>query len=263
MTIDIPISAAAGITLNFRGQVAEILFDLASQKNTFQAPDVNQLLKRLEEAVHGGARCIVIRGAGPVFSAGWDISSINPDGDDAMAMIAEVVGPFCKRLRELPVPTISAVAGPALGFGLGVALGCDICIVDEDALLGSPFRNIGLVPDTGAHYFFLERLGYHRAMELICSGRLLSGQAAAEMGLVNRAVAAGTLVEQVAKLADLIASGPTQAFRLSKDILLKGGSFDEMMALEAKHQGVVFKTSDTTEGISAFKQRRKPMFTGI
>src|SRR3989344_4119138 len=142
------------------------------------------------------------------------------------------------------------------------ALACDICIADEDALLGSPFRNIGFVPDTGAHYFLLERLGYHRAAELIYTGRFLSGQAAAEARLINRAVPVGTVVEEAHKLAELISNGPTKALSLSKDILLRGGSFDEMMAREATYQAAAFSTSDAAEGLQAFLQRRKPVFTG-
>lgn len=251
-----------GIRLYRKGPVAEVVIHLSSQKNSFRAADVQHLGALLDEIQASDARCLLLRGGAGVFSAGWDLSSVDMASADPMAVIGDVVGPFCKRLREFPLPVLSAVAGPALGFGLGLALACDICIADEDALLGSPFRNIGFVPDTGAHYFLLERLGYHRAAELIYTGRLLSGQAAAEERLINRAVPAGTVVEEARKLADLIASGPTQAFRLSKDILLRGGSFDAMMALEATHQAAVFSTADTAEGLQAFLQRRKPVFVG-
>ncbi|WP_082524658.1 enoyl-CoA hydratase/isomerase family protein [Pseudorhodoferax sp. Leaf274] len=251
-----------GIHLHRQGPVAEVVIHLPSQKNSFRAGDVVRLGQLLDEVQAGDARCLLLRGGADVFSAGWDLSSLDMASADPMAVIGEVVSPFCKRLREFPLPTLSAVAGPALGFGLGLALACDLCIADEDALLGSPFRNIGFVPDTGAHHFLLERLGYHHAAELIYTGRLLSGQAAAEARLINRAVPAGTVVAEARKLAESIGSGPTQAFRLSKDILLRGGSFDEMLDREARHQASVFATADTAEGLQAFQQRRKPVFTG-
>jgi len=254
--------APAGITLQHVGAVATVVLDLARPKNSFRASDVERVGVLLNEAVREGARCLVVRGAGPVFSAGWDITSIDPAEDDPLAMITGVVGPFCRQLRELPVPTISAVAGPALGFGLGLALSCDLCLADEDALLGSPFRNIGMVPDTGAHYYFLSRLGYPLAAELIYTGRLLSGREAAELGLINRNVPSGTVAAEAAVLAERIASGPTQAFRLSKQILLEGGDFDSMTAHEARQLSKVFATEDLHEGIRAFQQRRKPIFTG-
>lgn len=252
----------AGVTLRTEGAVATLVLDLAQPKNTFRTADVQRLGALLDAALDAGARCLVIQGAGPVFSAGWDIGSIDPAADDPMAMIADVVGPFCRRLRELPVPTISAVTGPALGFGFGLALCCDLCIAEDDALFGSPFRHIGMVPDSGTHHFLLSRLGHPMAAELIYPGRLLSGAEAARLGLINRSVPRGELAAEVAKTAQAIASGPTQALRLSKEILLQGGDFDAMFAHEGRQLAQVFFTADLKEGISAFQQRRKPVFQG-
>lgn len=256
------ISRPPGISLRTEGAIATLVLDLAQPKNTFRTTDVQHLGALLDEALAAGARCVVIQGAGPVFSAGWDIGSIDPAADDPMALIAEVVGPFCKRLRELPVPTISAVTGPALGFGFGLALCCDLCIAEDDALFGSPFRHIGMVPDSGTHHFLLSRLGHPLAAELIYTGRLLSGAEAARLGLINRSVARGELAAEVDKIAQTIASGPTQALRLSKEILLQGGDFDTMFAHEGRQLAKVFSTADLKEGISAFQQRRKPVFQG-
>ncbi|PKO66174.1 MAG: enoyl-CoA hydratase [Betaproteobacteria bacterium HGW-Betaproteobacteria-16] len=262
MPTDTEISRPPGVSLRTEGAIATLVLDLAQPKNTFRTADVQRLGALLDEALAGGARCLVIQGAGPVFSAGWDICSINPAADDPMAMIAEVVGPFCKRLRELPVPTISAVTGPALGFGFGLALCCDLCIAEDDALFGSPFRHIGMVPDSGTHHFLLSRLGHPLATELIYTGRLLSGAEAARLGLINRSVARGELAAEVDKIVQAIATGPTQALRLSKEILLQGGDFDAMFAHEGQQLAQVFSTADLKEGISAFQQRRKPVFQG-
>lgn len=252
----------AGISLRLEGAVATLELDLAQPKNTFRTADVWRLGALLDEALAAGARCLVIQGAGPVFSAGWDIGSINTAADDPTSLIGEVVGPFCKRLRELPVPTISAVAGPALGFGFGLALCCDLCIAEDDALFGSPFRHIGMVPDSGTHHFLLSRLGHPLAAELIYTGRLLSGAEAARLGLINRSVVGDQLAGEVSKIAQIIASGPTLALRLSKEILLQGGDFDAMLAHEGNQLAQVFSTVDLKEGISAFQQRRKPVFQG-
>lgn len=252
----------SGISLRTEGAIATLVLDLAQPKNTFRTADVQRLGVLLDEALAAGARCLVIQGAGPVFSAGWDIGSIDPAADDPVALIAEVVGPFCRRLRELPIPTISAVTGPALGFGFGLALCCDLCIAEDEALFGSPFRHIGMVPDSGTHHFLLSRLGHPLAAELIYTGRLLSGTEAASLGLINRAVPRGELAANVEKTAQAIASGPTQALRLSKEILLQGGDFDAMFAHEGRQLAQVFSTADLKEGISAFQQRRKPVFQG-
>jgi 2-(1,2-epoxy-1,2-dihydrophenyl)acetyl-CoA isomerase len=245
-----------------QGGISEIVLDLPTSMNTFRAEYVEQVKTELHAAMDEHSRCVLIRGAADVFSAGWDLASVKAGDDDPFGIITGVVAPFCEFLRELPIPTISAVAGPALGFGLGFALSCDICIADEKATFGSPFRQIGLVPDTGAHFYLLERLGLNKALELIYTGKMLNGAEAAAIGLVNRAVPAGTVVAEAQKLAAGIASGPTQAFSLSKRLLLVGGDYGTMMRAEADAQTKVFATADAAEGIRAFQERRKPVFTG-
>ncbi len=257
-----PGTAAAGLTLQLDDAVATIVIDLAQPKNSFRAENVHALDAQLDAALAAGARAVVLRGAGPVFSAGWDVSSIDPAAADPMAVITEVVGPLCRKLRTLPVPTIAAVAGPALGFGFGLALCCDMVLAEEGARFGSPFRHIGMVPDSGTHHILLSRVGFAMASELIYTGRLLSGSEAAALRLVNRAVPDGTAAEAAQRLAQDIASGPTQAFRLSKQLLLQGGDFDSMLTQEAQALQQVFATADLQEGIRAFQQRRKARFTG-
>jgi enoyl-CoA hydratase/carnithine racemase len=248
--------------VSWREGVATVSFVTAQPKNSFRAEDVRRLSAKLDEAVAAKARCVVLRGGKGVFSAGWDIGSMDPAADDPAAVVNDIVSPFCRKLRELPVPTISAIGGVALGFGLGLALCCDIAIAEADACFGSPFRNIGMTPDTGAHYFFLSRLGYARACELIYTGRLIDGAEAARIGLVDRLAGPEGASEAAATLAAAIADGPTEAFRLSKEILLAGGDFDEVVAHEARQLARVFNTEDLKEGVRAFQERRKPVFQG-
>lgn len=256
------LSTHGGISATLDADVVTLEIELAQAKNAFRVADAVRLSDALDEAMAAGARCLVLRGAGSTFSAGWDISSINPTSDDPLAMIGEVVGPLCRKLRTLPVPTLAAVAGPALGFGFGLALCCDVVVAEEQALLGSPFRHIGMVPDTGTHYFLLSRLGYARAAELVYTGRLLSGTEAAQLGLINRAVPAEWLVEDTLALARQIASGPTGALRLSKQILQAGGGFDDVVAAEGAALRECFRTADLHEGLKAFLQRRPAAFIG-
>jgi enoyl-CoA hydratase/carnithine racemase len=190
------------------------------------------------------------------------VGSIDPRAADPMAVIGDVVGPLLRQLRELPVPTLAAVAGPALGFGFGLALSCDIVVAADDALFGSPFRHLGMVPDSGAHHILLNRLGHALASELIYTGRLVPGSEAAALRLVNQAVPGEQLVDRATRLAQDIANGPTRAFALSKELLLQGGGFDELLVQEARQLQRVFATNDLREGIAAFQQRRKPVFTG-
>lgn len=252
----------AGIRRQHQGALAVLTIELPQAKNSFRAENASALGAALDAALAEGARAVLLRGAGPVFSAGWDVTSIDPRSDDPMALIGEVVGPLLRQLRGLRVPTVAAVAGPALGFGFGLALCCDLVVAAEDALFGSPFRHLGMVPDSGTHHHLLSRLGLPLASELIYTGRLLSGREAAALRLINRAVPGDQLIEQATRLAQGIAEGPTQAFALSKELLLQGGGFDELLAREAQQLRQVFATADLREGIAAFQQRRKPVFQG-
>ena len=170
---------------------------------------------------------------------------------------------YCSGFTRCRSRPIASVRGPALGFGLGLALACDITIASDDAIFGSPFRRIGAVLDSGGHYFFQRRLGRHRAAELVFTGRMLSGREAADLGLINEAVAADALATRTAELAQLIANGPTAAFRATKTFLEDDRSFAEVLELEARWQKEVTRGPDGQEGLAAFRERRSPVFKGI
>ena len=244
------------------GAVLVLEIDRAQTKNSLKLTEMVALGETLASERVLAARCLVIRGAGASFCSGRDVREIDPDGEDAYEILRNRIGPVLQRLYALPMPTISSVRGPALGFGLGLALSCDITIASDDAIFGSPFRRIGAVLDSGGHYFFQRRLGRHRAAELVFTGRMLSGREAADLGLINEAVPADALATRTAELAGLIASGPTAAFRATKDILAEDRSFAEVLELEARFQKEVTRGPDGQEGLAAFRERRSPVFRG-
>lgn len=245
------------------GAVLVLELDRAQTKNSLKLIEMEALGETLASDRVLAARCLVIRGAGTSFCSGRDVREIDPDGEDAHEILRNRIGPVLQRLYTLPVPTIASVRGPALGFGLGLALACDITIASDDAIFGSPFRRIGAVLDSGGHYFFQQRLGRHRAAELVFTGRMLTGREAADLGLINEAVAADALAARAGELAALIASGPTAAFRATKEILSDDRSFDEVLELEARFQKEVTRGPDGQEGLAAFRERRAPVFRGV
>src|SRR6202041_1762443 len=141
-----------------------------------------------------------------------DLADAHPGDEDAEAIIETTFNPLIKRIVAFPAPTFACVHGACLGVGLGLALGCDVVYIADDARIGSPFARIGAVLDSGGHSFFVSRLGTHRALELIYTGRLLSGTEAAAWGLVNQCVPKAELVDRVRQLAATVAKGPTAAF---------------------------------------------------
>lgn len=256
----------ATVRLEPDGDTAELVLDRPDARNavtTTMAGELADALARLEE---GGFRALVVRGEGRAFCAGRDLSEIDPETEDSEAVLAERLNPVIRRLGALPLPTFAAVHGAALGFGFGLAMACDVAYAADDARLGSPFARIGAVLDSGGHAALYQRVGPHRALELIYTGRLLSGREAAEWGLVNRSVAGAQLFAVTRETARAVAAGPTSAFAASKRIIAglaeRGLDPETALAEEAAAQGEAARGPDFAEGVAAFLEKRTPRFTG-
>lgn len=251
--------ADGDIRLERDGAVATIVLNRPDKRNALTLDHLALFHRRLDAAAD--ARCLVLTGEGAAFCAGRDLAGVDPATDDARAVLADHVNPLCARIAALDVPVIAAVQGACLGLGLGLAMAADLVCAADDALFGSPFRAIGCVLDSGAHFALAERIGRHRAAELIFTGRLISGREAARLGLVNEAVGRGRLLPHAQALAAEIAAGPSLAFAESKRILRLTDPA-AMMQAEAEAQGRIMRTADAGEGIAAFLARRRPQFTG-
>ena len=254
------------VRLTLEDGVAELVLDRPDKMNAMNGAMVRALADSLDAAEAGGARALLVRGEGRAFCSGRDLADADPLHEDGEAILRDVFNPLVTRMAGLAVPTIAAVHGVCLGTGLGLALACDIAYAADDARIGSPFARIGAVLDSGAHAAFVARVGPHRALELVYTGRLLSGREAAEWGLVNRSVAGADLVRRTREMARAIAHGPTAAFLESKRIvrLIQDGSpsIADLLAAEAAAQGRASRSHDYQDGIAAFQEKRKPAFTG-
>jgi 2-(1,2-epoxy-1,2-dihydrophenyl)acetyl-CoA isomerase len=258
--------AGRPVLLGIDGGVAELVFNRPEKLNAMNLAMIHDLVEALRDAEAVGARALLVRGEGRAFSSGRDLADADPANEDGEAILRDLLNPLIERMADCPIPTIAAVHGACLGSGLGIALACDIVYAADDARIGSPFARIGAVLDSGAHAAFVARIGPHRALELVYTGRLLSGREAAEWGLVNRSVAGADLLRRTRELARAIAAGPTAAFleskRIVRAILDEQLSFKDVLAAEAVAQGRASRTHDYREGISAFQEKRTPSFTG-
>ncbi|MCZ9298740.1 enoyl-CoA hydratase/isomerase family protein [Corynebacterium hesseae] len=246
--------------------VVELVLNNPKAINSLAEEDLAELSRSLDEAAELNPRALLLRGEGKGFCAGRNIKGLNPREDDATAYLAGVVTPVLKKIDNFPAPTFAAVHGPCLGVGLGLALACDVVYVAEDAKFGSPFANLGATLDSGGHSLFVERLGTHRAMDLIITGDLISGAEAVRAGLFSRAIPAEELLGFTRDVAKRAAHGATQAFLTSRtlvqDIRDNGTGLWASVDAENVAQGKLCNTEDYYEGFAAFNEKRPPVFHG-
>ncbi len=209
---------------------------------------------------------VVLTGAGKGFSAGGDIDWMQAMIDDPAMFERTAVE--AKRivfsLLDLEQPIIARVNGPAVGLGATIALFCDIIIAAEDATIADPHVRMGLVAGDGGAVIWPQLIGYARAKEFLMTGEFLDGRRAAELGLINYAVPADELDAKVDAFADRLAAGATKAIRWSKvsaNIGLKQLAHSIMDASIA-YEALSNQTADHREAVAAFREKRKPDFTG-
>ena len=253
------------ILLERKGDIAELVLNRPERRNALDGPSRAMLASALDELEKNAPRALLLRGEGKGFCAGRDLSDAEPLTEDGEAILREM-NPLIARLTRLECPTVAAVQGAALGFGLGLALACDLLLVGEGAKIGSPFASIGAVLDSGSHLFLCSRIGPTRTLELVYTGRFLSGAEAVEWGIANRVVPDDELLETARSLVATLGAGPTATFILSKRIVARitGGemTLDDVLVAEAEAQGAASRTHDYGEGMTAFQEKRKPTFTG-
>lgn len=254
------------VELSIDEGVAEVVLNRPDKMNALDDEMIALLTERLDEAERSGARALVIRGEGRAFCAGRDLAGADPLNEDATAIIEASFNPLVRRVADFPAPSFAAVHGACLGAGLGLALACDVVFIADDARIGSPFAKLGAVMDSGGHAFMVDRIGAHRTLELIYTGRLISGREAAALGLVNRSVGRASVVDNVRQLAAAVAVGPTTAFVASKRIVRRITEerlgLTEVLHVEAEAQGEASRSHDYREGITSFQEKRSPNFTG-
>jgi len=254
------------IDLTIADGVAHITLNAPERLNALGPDDLVELASAYAAAADAGVRALVLRGEGRAFCAGRDIAGVDPATDDVPGYLDGLVTPLLRRIADFPAPTFAAAQGAALGVGLGLLIATDVVYLADDAKVGSPFAALGAALDSGGHWLLVSRLGPHRALDLIYSGRLLSGAEAVAGGLFSRAVPAAELRETVDAAAATAAQGATQAFLASRAIVagLRDGAlgFWDSIAAETAAQTVLRDTADYREGFAAFQQKRAPRFTG-
>lgn len=212
-------------------------------------------------------RCVVVTGEGQAFCAGGDLGWIAESPDLPVAALRDRMLAFYRDwlgIRDVEVPVIAAVNGPAIGAGLCLALACDLRYAGASARLSAPFVSLGMHAGMGATWLLPEVVGMAAARELLFTGRSASAEEARSIGLVSRVVDDDALLDEALTVARSVAAQAPLAVRLTKAALAGGGhaSLEVALAWEAVAQPVTMVTEDMREGLRAASERRPPRFTG-
>jgi enoyl-CoA hydratase len=210
-------------------------------------------------------RVVIITGAGPkAFVAGADIAEFAGFTPDDAVEYARAGQAVFDRIESLPVPTIAAINGYALGGGCELALACTFRLVADTARLGLPETSLGLIPGFGGTQRLARAIGRQQALELILTGRQVTAEEAVRLGLALRSVPAATLLDEAHALAAQLAVRAPIALRYARQAVAAGldRPLADGLAAEARLFGLASATEDMREGVRAFLEKRQASFTG-
>lgn len=234
-----------------------------------------QLMKELAQALQAieddkTIRACVLAGTGRAFSTGGDLKALDEfakSGESAGALTAaymESISNTLRKLEVLRVPTIGAVQGMALAGGLEIVLCCDIVIATEEAVFGDVHARYGLLPGGGGSVRLPRKIGVNRAKYLMLTGKNVDAKTMMGWGLVSEVVAAGQLADRVRELANAISQHSPLGMSRMKQLVDDGLQHAVDVALKAEQSVIALHnfSADRNEGLSAFRERRKPVFVG-
>jgi 2-(1,2-epoxy-1,2-dihydrophenyl)acetyl-CoA isomerase len=237
--------------------------------NAVSSEMLGGLMRALDHAEdsRNGVRCLLLTGAGRGFCAGANLQPRSDDtrgSGDAGSVLETLYHPFLRRLRELPLPIVSAVNGAAAGVGMSFALMADLVLCARSSYFLQAFRRIGLIPDGGSTWILPRLIGKARAMELSLLGEKLPAETALQWGLVNRVFDDAELIPKAVELARDLAKGPTVSLRLIRRLYWEStdNSYEEQLNLERQMQRIAGNSADFREGVRAFLEKRPANFKG-
>ena len=264
------IAAFDDVTLEGAGRTAIVKLNDPKTLNAISPRMIGGLSQALThiEAAEPAFRCTVITGTGRGFCSGANLTTTGPDdilkqGDLGQAL-RDCYYPVLRQMREFRMPLLMAVNGPALGFGLSLALMGDMILAARSAFFQLTFSRIGLVPDGGAPWLLPRIVGMARTKELVILAERLPAGKALEWGLINQVHDDDGLMPAAMALAQELTERPTATLSLIRRAYWDSldNSFEKQLELEASLQTQAGRTGDFVEGVMAFREKRLPVFKG-
>jgi len=253
------------LLINQKGAVLSLTLNRPESLNAFSPDMILGLTAAIKEAQQNPEiRVIVLSGSGRSFSAGGDVKSM---GQANAVGVYEHIGRLNEcilTMKETEKPIIAAVHGFAAGAGFNLALACDLIIAADNSQFALSFSQVGLISDGGGSYFVPRLVGPHLAKQFLFSAEPIPAERLYNLGVVNYLVPLERLQEETQNIAEKFAAGPSRAYGMIKKLVdhSLNATLDEILEQERITQTMMVTTEDHKEGITAFKEKRKPNFTG-
>ena len=248
------------VELTADGKVATLTLKRPDSINALSAAMMADLNAALGAVETGPFRALILTGSGRGFCSGADMKELPGHRTEGAGQVLErVFHPVFRRLRDLDMPIVTAMNGPAVGIGMSLALMGDLILAARSAYFLLSFSRIGLVPDGGITWLLPRLIGLARAREMALLAEKLSCEKALEWGLVNRLVDDARLMDEALTLAKHLADGPA-ALPLARKLFWDREGHEAQLAREAQAQQKAGMTGDFAEGLAAFQEKREPVF---
>ena len=248
--------------------VATITLNRPDVLNSFTRSMASQMLAALNRAsADDTIRAVLLTGSGRGFCAGQDLAEAAPKDDvlpDLGDFVRDGYNPIVRGIRTLEKPVVCAVNGVAAGAGANLAFACDIVLASTNASFIQSFAKIGVIPDSGGTFILPRIVGLHRASIMTMLAEKMTAEQARDWGLVYMITELPALVETAFGIARHLATQPTRAFGLIKRGFNRslGVDLERQLDFEEELQREAGATADYAEGVHAFLEKRKPVFTG-